>query len=321
VVENQTSFLRQQGFSVTIVHPGLFNSRPFFFYKDLLVPRAPAKKMATIFKEVNPDYIWLATEGKLGRVARHYCVKNNLEFISSYQTNIPHYVSHYVGVQSELLISIAYRYFTWFHKKSAAILVASKSLEEELSRRGFKNLFYCPLGIDTVLFQRNMNPPTGLDSFSHPVFVYAGRVSKEKNIEAFLTCGLPGTKVIIGAGPQKSALGKKYPKAVFTGWKQGQALVDLLSIADVFVFPSKTETFGLVVVEALACGLPVAAYDAMGPRDIITHGVDGFLGDDLQASALRCPKLNREDCRKKALQFSLGEVGKQFEAIVIAHPA
>lgn len=321
VVQHQVAFLEQEGFLVTVVHPGMFNPRPFFFYKDLLVPRAPAKKIAAIFKEFKPDYVWLATEGKMGRVARNYCVKNNLAFISSYQTNIPEYIAHFTGLESTLLKRIAYGYFRWFHKKSAAVVVATKTLEEELRRRGFKNLFYCPLGIDANLFKRNIAIPAGLDNFLHPVFVYAGRVSKEKNVDAFLSCNLPGTKLVIGAGPIKELLQKKYPKAVFTGWKQGQELVDLLSLADVFVFPSKTETFGLAALEALACGLPVAAYDVMGPRDIVSHGVDGFLGENLQASALRCLELSREACRAKALQFSHEEAARRFLSIINAHPA
>lgn len=176
----------------------------------------------------------------------------------------------------------------------------------------FKNVTVLPFGVELDLFKKNPKAKTP-KSFKKPIFTFLGRIAPEKNLKAFLKCDLPGTKLIIGDGPQKQNLKKKFKKhTVFVGKKKGQEIVDLLSISDVFVFPSKTDTFGLVLVEALACELPVAAYNVHGPKDIITNGQDGFLGNDLAKNAIKCLDLDRKKCRKKALQYSWDNFTNKF---------
>jgi glycosyltransferase involved in cell wall biosynthesis len=182
-------------------------------------------------------------------------------------------------------------------------MVSTESLKKELEATGYKNLVIMPLGVDTQLFTRN--PAPQLPTLPKPVFVYFSRLSVEKNPEEFLKLSLSGTKLVIGDGPLRKKLEKKYATGhMFVGRKNGQELVDWLSLADVFVFPSRTETFGLVALEALACGIPVAAHDVMGPHDIVTVGKDGYLSENLAEAAQKCLPLLPEDCRAKALQYS-----------------
>jgi glycosyltransferase involved in cell wall biosynthesis len=182
-------------------------------------------------------------------------------------------------------------------------LVATPRLQEELQSHGFAHLGLWPLGVDTDFFIRN--PAPALPKYPSPVFGYLGRISPEKSTQDFLKLELPGSKIVIGDGPLKKELEEKYSAtATFVGLQEGRALVDWLSLCDVLVHPSRTETFGLVIVEALACGVPVAAYNVMGPQDILTHGLDGYLSDDLKEAALACLTLDREKCRQKALAYS-----------------
>jgi len=197
-----------------------------------------------------------------------------------------------------------------FHRAGTRTFVATESLKVELEHRGFTHLSIVPLGVAVELFQRNPHPP--LAPLPKPVFVYFSRLAPEKNPEEFLRLTLPGTKLVIGDGHYRTRLENKYSDALFVGYKSGQELVDWLSLADVMVFPSRTETFGLVVVEALACGIPVAAHDAPGPRDIITNGVDGYLGDDLEEAAIACLTLDPAQCRKKALGYTWNHTADTF---------
>ncbi len=320
MLQQHVRFLKGKGLSVLVVHPGMFRSLSAFFYPDVKIAMFASKKMARIFAAENPKYVFIATEGTLGVAARAYCLQHNLRFISSYQGNIPYYVQHYTKLKSEMVFDTVYAYFAWFHKESSAVLVATKSLQEELTGRGFDNLVYCPLGVDTDFFKKEMFA-AGPKKMPRPVFVYFGRVAKEKNIEEFLQCKLPGTKLVIGDGPMRKALEKKYPEAKFVGWKKEKDLVRWISGCDVFVFPSVTETFGLVIIEALACGLPVAAHNVMGPKDIIDNGVDGYLDDDLAKAAMACLHISQDACRNKALQFSAQTSSQQFLDILRNHPA
>lgn len=189
-----------------------------------------------------------------------------------------------------------------FHGQAARIMVSTETLREHLVCDGFKNMTVVPLGVDSTFFSRT--PASALEPLEGPVFVYFGRLAHEKDPEEFLRLGLPGTKLVIGDGPLRARLEERYPDARFVGFKRGTQLVDWLSLCDVFVFPSKTETFGLVVLEALSMGMPVAAHDVMGPRDSIKNGVHGYLSDDLRQAALECLTLDREVCRARALEFS-----------------
>jgi len=181
-------------------------------------------------------------------------------------------------------------------------MVSTESLKKELERKGYQNVVICPLGVDVSLFKK---PKEIIRRYPGPIFTYLGRLAKEKNVEEFLGCSLSGTKLVIGDGPQRKQLERKYgERAIFLGIKRGLELVNLLSASDVLVFPSRTDTFGLTIIEALACEVPVAAHSVMGPRDIITPGVDGFLDENLAKAAQECLKLDRRVCREKALAFS-----------------
>jgi glycosyltransferase involved in cell wall biosynthesis len=310
VIAQTKKVLEERGVKVSVVHPGLFFSVQMPNYPEIRLA-FPKKKIEEFIKSERPDFIHIATEGPMGLAARIICAKNKWKYTSAYHTRFPEYLEQRV----HLAISkkIAYQYLRWFHKKSERMFVSTNSLKAELLSRGFKkNIVVVPLGVDTEFFQRNSKAkiPEGLKS---PIFVFHGRVAIEKNIRAFLECDLPGSKMIIGDGPLRQDLQTEFKDhAFFTGYKKGRELTDLLSISDVFVFPSKTDTFGLTIIEAMACGLPAAAYDVQGPKDIISNGIDGFIGEDLQENAIKCLQLDRGACRRKALTFSWSNSGSKF---------
>jgi glycosyltransferase involved in cell wall biosynthesis len=299
VLQKTNELLEEHDFSVTVIHPGLFRTVPIFFYKEIRLALFPARTILSIFDTEQPDFIHIATEGPLGLAARKICKKKKLKFTTAYHTHFPLYIKMRTG----FLTGSIFAYLRWFHSPAAATMVSTQSLADELASHGFKHLKISPLGVDTELFKRN--DYTTVPEFPKPIFMYFGRIAIEKSVEEFLQCELPGTKLVIGNGPQRKQLESKYGKsATFIDYQKGQGLVDWISRADVFVFPSRTETFGLVVVEALACGVPVAAHSVMGPKDIITPGVDGFLSENLTEAALKCVGLSPEYCRKKAMQFT-----------------
>lgn len=303
-----TKILSAQGYDIKIIHHGMFYSFQLPLFPEVRVAFWPGSRIKKILTKEKPDYIHLATEGQLGLVTRIICVKRKIKFSTAYHTNYDLYIKARV---SRVLFGTTRAYLRWFHNAAAAVMVSTESLKKKLAKNGFRNLVVCPQGVDAEFFKQ---PEKKINvAYLRPIFSYVGRIAKEKNIDEYLACDLPGTKLVIGDGPQKKQLERKYAsKAVFLGYRKGQELVDLLSQSDVFVFPSLTDTFGLVVLEALATGVPVAAHNVMGPRDIITHNVDGFLGDDLALAARECLKLNRENCRKKALLFSWEHSAEMF---------
>ena len=310
VLKHFKEIMEKKGVEVVMVHPGMFGTKiPLITYPEIKLAIMTRGTMEQKLKEINPDYIHIATQGTLGLIARLACTKNNWKFTTFYHTQLPTYVNLRFAVVTEEMV---FRYLRWFHKPCASTIVATPSMKEFLESHGFKNIVVSPFGIDIDLFKRNEKAQVPPD-WKKPIFTFLGRVAVEKDIQKFLDLDLPGTKVVIGDGPQKAELEEKYyGAAIFTGYKKGQELVDLLSVSDVFVCPSKTDTFGMVVLEAMACGVPVAAFDVLGPRDIITNGVDGYLGDDLGKNARACLELDRKDCRKKVLQYSWDSAGDKF---------
>ena len=313
--EKMYEYLTAKGHEVVIIHPQLFPYKMrVFFYPEIELSLLVGRKMRALLKEHSPYYVHIATEGPLGLAARKYCIQNRIKFTTTYHTHYPMYIEARLSALSK----ITSVYMRWFHSVASRTMVSTPSLKLFLENDGFKNLVITPLGVDIGLLKKNDDPkiPKELAGLPHPFFIYFGRVAIEKNVEAFLKCNLPGTKIVSGGGPQLKELKKKYGKSTIfihpAGYKRDQSFIDPLSLADVFVFPSKTETFGLVILEALACELPVAAYDVMGAKDIIIQGVHGFTGDDLEKAALMCLKLTHENLRKRALEFSWENAADAF---------
>ncbi len=298
VTDTVRSILAARGYEVLVIDPSSFTSVTIPFYREIRLALFPARQLNRILSDFKPDAIHLQSEGPLGFAARRYCRKNKLPFTTWYHTHFHFYLDMRLKGLRRVVMSVARR----FHNSSVRTFVSTESLKKELEGQRFTNLAVVPLGVDTELFKRNLAPP--VPPMQKPVYVFFSRLAQEKNPEAFLQLQLQGTKLVIGDGPDREELEQKYPDATFVGYKKGQELVDYLSSADVMVFPSRTETFGLAALEALACGVPVAAHDVLGPRDIITEGVDGYLSDDLAEAAQKCLTLDREACRTKALKFS-----------------
>lgn len=289
-----------------MVTPELFTSLPCPTYPEIRLSLFPAKKIRRIFEETPPDAVHIATEGPLGFAARRYCLKNNIPFTTAFHTRF----AEYVHARIRLPVSWGYAGMRWFHRPSRAIMVATPSLEYDLRLRGFQHIRRWTRGIDTDLFH-----PRGKDALpqKRPIFLYVGRVAVEKNIEDFLSLDLPGTKVVVGDGPQRKDLEKKYPQTVFLGLKEGLELAEIYAAADVFIFPSKTDTFGLVLLEALACGVPVAAYPVTGPIDVIGDNPVGVLDNDLKTAAINALKIDPAKCREYAMGYSWATSATQFK--------
>lgn len=260
----------------------------------LALPR-PAK-IARLIEEANPDAIHIATEGPIGLLVRRYCRVHNLAISSSFHTRFPEYVSARLPVPEAWVWALLRR----FHSLSGSVMAATPPLAQELSERAFANVRIWPRGVDATLFR----PRTVELSLPRPVFLSVGRLAVEKNLEAFLDLDLPGTKVVVGDGPQRASLQRRYREAVFLGEQFGEQLAETYAAADVFVFPSRTDTFGLVLLEALASGVPVAAFPVTGPRDVIGDAPVGVLNDDLRQACLAALTLSREACRSFALERS-----------------
>jgi glycosyltransferase involved in cell wall biosynthesis len=291
--------LTARGYEVHVIEPSQFRTIPLPIYPEIRLALFSQYRIARQLKELKPDVVCIVTEGPLGWVARSVCKKQGIPFVSWYHSHFPLYVDARFHGFLKPVTDIIRR----FHASAVRTMVSTESLKQELEAMGYTNLVLMPLGVDTKLFTRNPAPP--LAPLTKPVFVYFSRLAIEKNPEEFLTLDLPGTKLVIGDGPLRKQLEEKYGhNHTFVGYKHGQELVDWLSLADVFVFPSRTETFGLVALEALACGIPVAAHNVMGPKDSVTSGSDGYLSDDLADAAIKCLTLSPEDCRKKAEQYS-----------------
>jgi glycosyltransferase involved in cell wall biosynthesis len=239
-------------------------------------------------------------------MARAYCKRRRQPFTTSFHTRFADYVSARWPVPEAWVYAFQRR----FHARSAGVMVATESLAADLRRRGFERLLPWTRGVDTELFR-----PQAVRLFGEgPVYLYAGRVAVEKNIEAFLRLDLPGLKVVVGDGPQLAELEGRYPSVIFTGVREGGDLAACYASADVFVFPSLTDTFGMVMLEAMACGVPVAAFPVIGPRDLVTPGVSGVLGDDLRAAALAASSLDRGRVREAALAFTWESAARLFLA-------
>jgi glycosyltransferase involved in cell wall biosynthesis len=274
-------------------------------YPEIALAIRPYRKIRHQLDALQPDCIHIATEGPLGLSARRYCLKHAFSFTTSYHTQFPEYLNKRIP----LPLPVSYAFMRHFHAPAIRTMVATPGQEKLLRHWRMGNIVRWSRGVDTELFNPEERADTGLP---RPVFTYAGRVAVEKNIEAFLELDLPGSKCVIGDGPCLQGLRDRYPGVLFTGYKFGRDLARQLAAADVFVFPSRTDTFGLVMLEAMACGVPVAAFPVTGPLDVVTHGRNGILNEDLQQAALAALKIDRGHCRDTAMKYSWESATRQF---------
>jgi hypothetical protein len=311
VVRTLTETVRELealGYTVNLLTPLEFHTLPCPTYPDIRLSILPGRRVKMRIQEFAPDAIHIATEGPLGMAARRYCIKHKLAFTTAYHTRFP----EYVHARIKLPVKVSYAWLRRFHNAASAVMAPTRSICDDLSARGFKNVVLWSRGVDTQLFTPGERDR--LDESAPPRFVYIGRVAVEKNIEAFLKLDLPGSKWVVGDGPLLVRLKEQYPQVYFAGVLPQAELARFYRAGDVFVFPSLTDTFGLVLLEAMACGTPVAAYPVAGPLDVVGDSGAGALDWDLQAACLKALTLDRAHVRAVAERYSWAAAARQFEA-------
>jgi glycosyltransferase involved in cell wall biosynthesis len=279
---------------------------PLPTYPEIRMALFPRRSLEKLIDDFAPDAIHIATEGTIGLSARAVCRARGLPFTTSFHTRFPDYVHARFPFIPK---SLVYRFLRWFHAPASSVMVATPSLKEELEANGFRNVRIWTRGVDIAQFRPI---PEASLPWPRPIWLYVGRIAVEKNVEAFLRLDLPGTKMVIGDGPARSALARAYPKVQFLGPKSGEDLIRHYAASDVFVFPSLTDTFGLVMLEALACGVPVAAFPVQGPRDVVGNSPAAVLANDLRDACLRALEIPRTTARAFALTRSWRTCTEQF---------
>jgi glycosyltransferase involved in cell wall biosynthesis len=299
--------LGAMGHTVELVTPLEFQTLPCPTYPDIRLSLFPYGRVRRRLAEFDPDAIHLSTEGPLGLAARRYAIATGTPFTTAYHTRFPEYVHARVRVP----LSWTYRFLRWFHGPSRGVMAPTAVVKKDLETYGFKNVVLWSRGVDLDIFK-----PMNVNRLrtEPPIFLYVGRVAVEKNIEAFLALDLPGSKWVAGAGPALSGIRARYPGVNFLGILDEHSLAEVYASADVFVFPSRTDTFGLVLLEAMACGLPVAAYPVTGPLDVIGDSRAGAMHEDLRTACLAALELKREDAAAHARKFSWRAATEQFLA-------
>jgi glycosyltransferase involved in cell wall biosynthesis len=307
------------GHEVDLITPETFPTVPCPGYREIRLSLAPYARVARWIERSCSEAetaIHIATEGPLGIAARRYCVRHGLPFTTAYHTRFPQYLKAMFGVPEAWV----YRFVRWFHAPAARLLTPTAEVERELARWGIGNVARWTRGVDLDVFRPRAEPSPHVAGIAGPKFLYVGRVSVEKNIEAFLTLDLPGTKIVAGIGPAAALLKRRFPEVRFVGVLSREALAQLYSGVDVFVFPSRTDTFGLVMLEALACGTPVAAFPVQGPLDVVGGTDIACLDEDLRAAALHALRIDRVKCRAYAERFSWQAATAQFMALQVPTP-
>lgn len=309
--------LENLGHTVLVVGPDRFRTLPCPTYPDIRLALFPRRKLDRIIREFAPDALHIATEGPLGLSARAFARRNGWHFTTSFHTKFAEYVKARVGVP----LWLSYALLRRFHNSGAGMMVATESLCRDLTDRGFNRVRRWSRGVDLTQFGQTSSDALGAEfDLPRPIFAYVGRVAVEKNIEAFLALDLPGSKVVVGDGPQRTDLENRFPEAHFLGARFGAELAAAYGRADVMVFPSRTDTFGLVLLESLACGTPVAAFPVTGPLDIVAPHV-GSLNEDLRQACLDALSRDRAACRAYAENFSWRACAQLFaEHLVVTHP-
>ena len=298
--------LRSFGHDVQVIHPGLFKTIPCPTYPSIRLALFPWDGVAKALVASDPDAVHVATEGPIGHAARRWCLKHNRSFTTSFHTQFP----EEIRARAPIPLNWTYSYLRNFHGAAVRTMVPTQTQIDRLANRQFGHLALWSRGVDHAIFQPYESTAFDLPG---PILMYMGRVAVEKNIEAFLKLKTPGTKVVVGDGPDLEKLKAQYPGAHYFGAKFGEELARYVSCADVFVFPSRTDTFGVVLLEAMACGVPVAAYPVTGPVDVIDNGRTGILDEDLDVAVQSALTLNRADCIETAQCFTWERCTRQFE--------
>jgi glycosyltransferase involved in cell wall biosynthesis len=303
--------LGKLGHEVRFVTPRDFKTVPCPTYPEIRVALFPGRKLAASIAEFQPEALHVATEGPLGLAARRHCISHGMRFTTSYHTQFPQYLRERYPIP----MWASYLALLWFHSAAERCMVSTQTVRDQLAARGFRNLARWQRGVDTELFH-----PRGKEllSYPRPIAAYLGRVAVEKNVDAFLRMPWQGTKLVIGDGPELARLRVQYPEAVYAGYRFGEDLAKHLAAADVMVFPSLTDTFGLVNLEAMACGVPVAAYPVTGPIDVVEDGVTGALDEDLARAAERALQIDPRACRERAERSGWDTCTREFESNLVA---
>lgn len=306
-LETVVGLLRGRGHEVLVISPDQYRSIPAPSYPEIRLSLARARTIGERIEQFGADAVHLATEGPLCIQARRWCRRKGRPFTTAYHTQFPEYLAK----RTKLSPRIFWPYIRWFHQKSEAIMVSTESVRNQLRGERLGHVHHWSRGVDLQNFRPDAPPPAEYQSLARPIQLYVGRVAIEKNIEAFLDSDQPGSKVVVGDGPALEGLRARYPGVHFAGRKTGPELAGYYAGADIFIFPSKTDTFGLVIIEALACGTPVAAYPVTGPVDILTPE-SGAMHDDLNIAIRRALALDPADCVALGARYSWDASAEQF---------
>ncbi len=304
-IEAMSAEARALGAEVEFLTPEGFPGVGLPTYPGIKLAYPTRRALARRLAALAPDHIHIATEGPVGLATRRHCRRAGLVFTTSYHTQFP----DYLAARAPIPRALTFAALRWFHNAGAGTMVPTASVARELRRQGFSNIMRWTRGVDHHLFRPR---PTSVLDLPRPIFLYVGRVAIEKNLEAFLGLEIPGSKVVAGDGPAREALEVRFPAATFLGMRTGEDLARIYASADVFVFPSRTDTFGIVLLEALASGLPVAAYPVPGPSDVIGDSEVGALDEDLARACRKALTLRRDKARAFALTFTWAESARQF---------
>lgn len=313
VVRTLNETLRQLetfGHRTEVISPDGFFCMPCPTYPEIPLALLPGRAVARRIEAAKADALHIVTEGPLGTAARRHCLKHGIPFTTAYHTAFPEYLQARIPGT----LGLGYAYFRHFHAPSKTVMVPTETMKQRLARHRFAKLALWSRGVDGTLFRPRGK---GFLADRRPIFLYAGRIAVEKNIEDFLRLELPGTKYVVGAGPRLARLKARFPEARYTGYVDDETLASFYSAADVFVFPSRSETFGLVLLEALACGLPVAAYPVTGPSDVIGASGAGCLAEDLAEASERALRISPEACRDHAMKYSWVAATEQFLGCIV----